>query len=129
MTRKGSCARRMSNSSGALQRSKGRWRNAEKNRKTPRSKKWTPSGMRRRPRNGKPAAKLVPAVSAELRPHLRGILGIGTHRDAELAILCHVLCQHLCMAIEPAQACAVRRIETNVERLPDGAKAFLYRRQ
>ena len=64
----------------------------------------------------------------KLRLHPRRLVGIGAHRHRQPAILAHGARQHFGIAVEPAQAGAVGRIERQFERQPAFAQPRLDRR-
>ena len=67
----------------------------------------------------------VTSPAPKFRPHLRRLVGIGAHGDGQLAVVAHVLRQHFGVAVEPAQARAVGRIERQLKRLPAFRQAAL----
>ena len=50
------------------------------------------------------------------RPHPRRLVGVGAHSDRQLPVVAQVPFQHFGMAVEPAQARAIRGIERRFQR-------------
>ncbi len=58
----------------------------------------------------------------ELRPHRIGLIGIGAHRHCEVAGVVHRLADHFGVAMQPAYACTIGRIELKFEQHTAGAE-------